>query len=162
MRIPKRIVALVSLLAAVALLVGACGEADPTAAPAPTNTPVPPAPTSPPQPEPTAAMAEPTATSAPIATPTPIPTATPVPQPTADARRGGEFIGVQFASPADLDPIAARSVEFFHGIGQAYNQLVQYNFEEPVDAIIPDLAESWEVEGGSVYTFTLRPGLALA
>ena len=160
MRIPKRIVALVSLLAAVALLVGACGEGDPTSAPAPTNTPVPPAPTSPPQPEPTEAMPEPTATAAPLPTATPIPTATSVPQPTADARRGGEFIGVQFASPADFDPIAARSVEFFHSIGQAYNQLVQYNFEEPVDAIIPDLAESWEVEGGSVYTFTLRQGLA--
>ena len=109
-------------------------------------------------PEPTAtAMPEPTAT--PVPTATPIPTATPVPAPTADARRGGEFIGVQFASPADLDPIAARSVEFFHGVGQAYSQLVQYNFEQPIDAIIPDLAESWEVEDGQVYTFTLREGV---
>ena len=109
-------------------------------------------------PEPTAtAMPEPTAT--PVPTPTPIPTATPVPEPTVDARRGGEFIGTQFASPGDLDPIAARSVEFFHGFGQAYSQLVQYNFEEPIDAIIPDLAESWEVEGGQVYTFTLREGV---
>ena len=125
MRIPKRIVALVSLLAALALLVGACGEGDPTSAPAPTNTPVPLAPTSPPQPEPTEAMPEPTATAAPLPTATPIPTATPVPQPTA-GRETRRRVHRRASSPAQRTSIPSRPAPWSSSTasGQAYNQLV--------------------------------------
>ena len=44
--------------------------------------------------------------------------------------------------------------------GQAYSQLVRYNFEEPLEEIVPDLATGWEISADSkVYTFKLRQGV---
>ena len=87
-----------------------------------------------------------------IATPTPTPEAMMV-----KPKRGGVFKGASAGDPPDLDPLAARSTQWFSIWGNAYNQLLQYNWEDPGDKIIPDLAESWDISSDlKTYTFRLR------
>ena len=53
----------------------------------------------------------------------------------------------------------ATSVQLLHMWGQAYSQLVRYNFEEPLEEVVPDLATSWEIaEDSKVYTFQAADG----
>lgn len=62
--------------------------------------------------------------------------------------------------PASLDPIRSVDVAYFHFWDNVYSQLVQYNWQDPKDKIMPDLAESWTVSNDlKTYTFKLRQGV---
>lgn len=59
------------------------------------------------------------------------------------------YLGGESTNPRSYDPATT------HGSGDklAFGGLVSFDTEL---SIVPDLAESWQVEGGTVYTFTLR------
>ena len=73
---------------------------------------------------------------------------------------GGTLIAASSGDPPNLDVARATSVQLLHMWGQAYSQLVRYNFQEPLEDVVPDLATGWEVSDGStVYTFKIRQGV---
>ena len=59
------------------------------------------------------------------------------------------FLGGESTNPREYDPATT------HGGGdkRVFSGLVSF---DPGMNIVPDLAESWQVEGGTIYTFTLR------
>lgn len=150
----------VSILASLVLIVSACGGSDPTATPRPTAAPTatqPAQPTAQPA-QPTAAR--PTATSAPApratATASPVP---PSPTPTSGERiaRGGSFLLPTLADIGNLDPSKAGYFFSFTIGANVYSSVLRYNWEPPLDKLLPDLAESWMAEaGGMKYTFRFR------
>ncbi len=152
-RTPKisRFFAGVALATVIAIVVSACGGADPTATPQPTATP---RPTVTPAPVATATPA-PVATATPAPTPTPAPTATPsAPQP----QYGGTLVGLQILNPRCLDPIL-NCVQHLDGARGMWNKLVRF---DPADgsSAIPDLAESWTASAdGKSFSFKLRKGV---
>ena len=73
---------------------------------------------------------------------------------------GGTLIAASSGDPPNLDVARATSVQLLHMWGQSYSQLVRYNFQEPLEDVVPDLATGWEVSDGStVYTFKIRQGV---
>ncbi len=155
----KKAAVLLTLGGIAALIVAACGGADPTATPVPTSTPLPtatPAPTAPPAPSVTPA---PTATPRPVPTPTrtPIPpTSTPVKE---QIKRGGT---IRFYLPADLqtlDPTKIFAYTIWFSLDPIWSNLIKYKSEFwEQNEIVGDLADSWEVnDSGDVYTFKINP-----
>jgi oligopeptide transport system substrate-binding protein len=61
------------------------------------------------------------------------------------------YLGGESTNPREYDPAAT------HGGGnkRLFGGLVSF---DPEMNVVPDLAESWQVEGGTIYTFTLRAG----
>ena len=92
----------------------------------------------------------------------PVPTASAAPQTPATpvVKRGGTLNFPLLADPTNLDPTNA---EYFFGLTvgtHVYSSLVRFNWEEPRDKIVSDLAESWTVSGdGKSYTFKIRSGV---
>ena len=157
----------VSILASLVLIVSACGGSDPTATPRPTAAPTatqPAQPTAQPA-QPTAQPAQPTA-ARPTATSAPAPRATataspvpPSPTPTSGERiaRGGSFLLPTLADIGNLDPSKAGYFFSFTIGANVYSSVLRYNWEPPLDKLLPDLAESWMAEaGGMKYTFRFR------
>lgn len=69
--------------------------------------------------------------------------------------KGGVFNFNLTADPPNFDPLSATSSIVMLIIGPCYNGLVRYDPQSP-EAIIPDLATSWEISpDGLVYTFPL-------
>jgi len=131
----RRMLKLYAVLAGaivVALVVGACGSSDPTpiVQGAPTVEPLPGVEVQP----------------------------SPTPTPSGSPRRGGTLVVSGTGDAPNLDPRTGQvSVQFLHLWGQAYSQLARYNYQDPTTAIIPDLAESWEISGDNrTYTFKIR------
>ena len=94
----------------------------------------------------------------PTAIPMPTPTAMPTPAP-AD-RYGGVLTSAVFSDPPHLDPTTVQVTEYFNLWGNVYNQIVSYNWEEPIAEIVPDLAESWDISNNLLtYTFRIRDGV---
>lgn len=126
-------------------LLAACGgqAAAPTAAPA--TTPAAVAPTDVPTIAPTAAPAE---------EPTAAPTAAPV---ATGPRQGGTVVVVQSSDPGSLNPAITTAGPVHTITDQIFNGLV--GLDDQLNPV-PELAESWEISAdGTVYTFTLRPGV---
>ena len=153
-----------ALLGVLALIVSACGGADPTAVPTavPTATPRPTA-----VPTATAMMMEQpdaTATPAPAATRPPVPTATPTVVPTATpagptVKRGGTISFSMPTDPATLEVTKVETYTVYFNMDEIWSNLVQYksDFYTQVE-FIGDLADRWEVnEAGDKYTFFLNP-----
>ena len=89
--------------------------------------------------------------------PTPQPTAAP---PTESQPRRGGILTVSGGDPPNIDPIKAVTSQYYLHWGNIYSGLVQYNPRQPVNQIIPDLAESWEIGSDLTrYTFKMRPGV---
>lgn len=129
----------------------------PAPAPAPAPRPVAPAAATPTPQSASAAPGAPTP-AAPVARPTAPPS--PVAPRSEQPRRGGVLVGVSNGDPADLDPLGATTTQFFHIWGNVYSHIVQYNGMAPVDQIVPDLAESWEIGPDfKTYTFRIRDGV---
>ncbi len=128
----KRLLTVVGMLAAIALVIGACGGGE-EPAPAPTTAP-------------------PTATPArPAPTPTPVP---PTPAPTPEQPKiGGTLRWGLFADPGTMDIQKFQQGADWALLYPVMNWLVQWSVEKDV---IPDLAERWTVsQDGTVYTFNL-------
>ena len=108
-------------------------------------------------PAPTAA---PTAMPAPTATPRPAPTATPPPPTPTEGpiiKRGGSLLLPTLADIGNLDPSKAGYFFSFTIGANVYGSVLRYNWEPPLDKLLPDLAESWMAEaGGMKYTFRFR------
>ncbi|MBN1370549.1 MAG: ABC transporter substrate-binding protein [Anaerolineaceae bacterium] len=159
---------LVSLLVLLALTLGACTTATPTAAVEPTS---PPAPTN------TAKPAEPTATAAAEAaeqpTEPPAPLYTEAPD-LAEKVAAGELPPVEERLPANPLVVESAEVGKYGGVWRmgmrggtddasfyrilGYETLVRWS--PSWDTIIPSLAESWEVSADATeYTFALRKGV---
>ena len=67
---------------------------------------------------------------------------------------------VSGGDPPNIDPIKAVTSQYYLHWGNIYSGLVQYNPRQPVNQIIPDLAESWEIGSDLTrYTFKMRPGV---
>ncbi|MCY3561801.1 MAG: ABC transporter substrate-binding protein [bacterium] len=148
-----------AVLAALALVAGACGSDEdavapepPAAAPAaePAPAPEPPAPASEPAPAPEP-VAEPPAAPEPAAAPPPAAAGVP-----ADA---GRFV---YASPfpwVDLDPSSAFSAEHLV-LQNVYETLTRFNPPGSAELLSPGLATSWESnEDATFWTFNLRDGV---
>jgi peptide/nickel transport system substrate-binding protein len=148
------------VLALLALLLAACGQApapsaqDPTAAPAGSQDEAQPLPTAAPA-EPTAAPAEPTAAPAePTAAPVE-PTAAPTTAPEAAA--GGTVVIAATTDPGSLNPAITTGGPIHTITDQIFNGLV--GLDDQLNPV-PELAESWEIsEDGTVYTFNLQPNV---
>ncbi|MBI4308552.1 MAG: ABC transporter substrate-binding protein [Chloroflexi bacterium] len=70
------------------------------------------------------------------------------------------LLGMSAGDPPDVNPLEAQNRQYFSIWGNAYNHLIQYNWKEPADQIIPDLAESWEIgPDAKTYTFRIREGV---
>ena len=133
-----RIQAIAALCVAVALIVGACGGADPT----PTATPPTPEPTSPP------------ATSAPP-TATPEPTAPPPTEPPTGPRSGGSLnlpIPQQLKS-TDPHTTASSGKEVWLQASDLLVEVDDQNFQ-----LLPGLLEGWSADG-AVFTLNVRRGV---
>jgi peptide/nickel transport system substrate-binding protein len=130
MRFPMSLGVVVSLMGIVALIVSACGGADPTSTPVPT---APPAPT---------------------ATPEPAPTATPEPS----FRMGGFLVAPNNAAPETWDPHAGGGTTEATASSPLYNQIVEYNPETAERSDLRgDVAEEWQVTAdGTSIVFNLR------
>ena len=144
-----------AVLAALALMAGACGtdEADSgpePAAPAPAPAAEPATAPDPPSPAP---AAEPTPAAEPPAAPEPAPAPPPA---AADA---GRFV---YASPfpwVDLDPSSAFSAEHLV-LQNVYETLTRFNPPGSAELLSPGLAVSWESnEDATFWTFNLRDGV---
>ena len=116
---------------------------------------------------PTATTAPPTATPPPLATirptSTPGPTAVartvPTPVPSGPPRHGGLVNMSAYADTKDWDPLGSSSLSSVISYSQLYNQVVQFDTEDPT-VVVGDLAESWETnEEGTSFTFYLREGM---
>jgi len=137
-RMTKRAVQVFGVAAILAIIVAACGGADPTATPVPTATPA--------------------ATATPRPTPTAAPTATPtVPQP----KYGGTFANRTSGFWTDWDSRSRGlgSATAAYTIGPVLNGLID---TPPLELknLQGSLAESWEMSGdGQTITFNLRRGV---
>ena len=163
-------------VAAVLLVAGAaCGGAEAPAAPADTGSggAAAPAATEAAAPAATSAPAQPT--TPPTATATPPPKATlrptntpaptvvartaPTPAPSSVAKAGGTTRMSAYADTKDWDPLGSSSLSSVISYSQLYNQIVQFDTEDP-SVVVGDLAESWEInDAGTQYTFHLRDGI---
>ena len=162
---------------AAALLVAgaACGGAEAPAAPADTGSggAAAPAATEAAAPAATSAPAQPTAPPTATATPPPLatlrPTNTPAPTvvartaptpaPSSLAKAGGTTRMSAYADTKDWDPLGSSSLSSVISYSQLYNQIVQFDTEDP-SVVVGDLAESWEInDAGTQYTFHLRDGI---
>ncbi len=138
----------------------ACGGAE---APAPTTPSQPAAQqaTSPPTSAPLTATLPPNATIRPTGTPAPktvIRTA-PTPVPSGGPRYGGLVHMSAYADTKDWDPLGSSSLSSVISYSQLYNQIVQFDTDDPTK-VVGDLAESWEInEDGTSFTFHLRDGV---
>ena len=115
----------------------------------------------------TATTAPPTATPPPLATirptSTPAPTAVartlPTPVPSGPPQHGGLVRMAAYADTKDWDPLGSSSLSSVISYSQLYNQVVQFDTEDPT-VVVGDLAESWETnEDGTTFTFHLREGM---
>ncbi len=83
---------------------------------------------------------------------------TPIPE-GGNAQHGGAVSMHIAAEPPNFDMHANSTYAVNNAISQAFNMLLQFDPaipSEPPDAVIPDLAESWEVsDDGTQYTFKL-------
>ncbi len=161
MKSPKKFFALVSLVGALLLIVGACGGSDPTAAPAPKKS-----------------VAAP-ATQAPAATPLPPqkaegagatksvvrqqvaqPAPTVVPAATlADPIRGGTLLGAQHLTIRGMDPLLNVCTGTCSINRPFFNKLVSVNKGDGATAE-GELATDWSTNAdGTVFTFNLRQGV---
>lgn len=128
-----RIAVLAHAVVAAALVVAACGGADPTATPRPTAT----------------------ATPQPQATATPVPT----PEPTVDPRQGGTIRMGKPCAIKDLEPLYASTC--MQNISwPMYDSLISRGAtEETLEEFEPGLASSWDIaEGGTRITLELVEG----
>ena len=86
-----------------------------------------------------------------VATPTPTP-----PSAKVGAVYGGDINYLATGVPSQWDPHLASGLESNAAISPLYNQLVEFNPNNPSE-IIGDLAKSWAVtDNGSTYTFTIH------
>lgn len=144
-----------AVLAASALVAGACGSDEDAAAPEP---PAPaPAPAAEPAPAPEPPAPAPAAEPAPVPEPPPAPEPAPAPPPApADAGR------IVYASPfpwVDLDPSSAFSAEHLV-LQNVYETLTRFNPPGSAELLSPGLASSWESnEDATFWTFNLRDGV---
>lgn len=116
---------------ALALLVTACGGADPTATPVPTATSVPP-------------------------TATPVPAPTDTPEPTM--KMGGTLKYVPLADQLGLDPGFSSYYQTIQHSMQINDFLFSTDADLKVQ---PQMVDTWDLSSdGTVYTFNLRDGLA--
>ena len=133
-----------SVLIVAALVIAACGGADPTATspPAPTATTAGPAPTTvAPTPVPTAGP--------PTVTPAVFPTAAPL------AKYGGTLVRSLPRDETRLDQSLFLTMPV---TGNLFNFLVVFHPDQK--DLVPDLAESWQLsDDGTVYTFNLKKGV---
>ncbi len=149
-----------TLLAALGLVVSACGgggeEGAPTAAP-PTATAAPSAPTA------TTAPAQPTATRPAAATPTPVPTATFAPAPTVAAAerpvRGGIVTYRTVSDTPILDVTKQENFAIYYTLDTIFNNLLTYPVGKWAESTVGrDLATEWSFSGdGKTLTFKLDP-----
>ena len=145
------------LLIGLFIAASACGGAE---APAPTTPSQPAAQqaTSPPTSASPTATLPPNATIRPTGTPAPttvIRTA-PTPVPSGGPRDGGLVHMSAYADTKDWDPLGSSSLSSVISYSQLYNQIVQFDTDDPTK-VVGDLAESWEVnEDGTSFIFHLR------
>ena len=117
---------------------------------APTATSAPPTPTLPPR-----ATIRPTSTPAPTA----VARTQPTPVPSGPPQHGGLVRMSAYADTKDWDPLGSSSLSSVISYSQLYNQVVQFDTEDPT-LVVGDLAESWETnEEGTSFTFHLRDGI---
>ena len=77
--------------------------------------------------------------------------------PTAEPQYGGMLVRAHAADPAGFDPVQDSSINTLDLIAPIYSQLVRLNPEDSDWALLPELAERWEVsDGGRQVTFHLR------
>ena len=162
---PRLITSLIASLAvAASMLIGvACGGAEtpePAAPQASTSGSAPADATA----APAQLAAEPTATPPPKATirptSTPAPTtvirAVATPVPSGGPQYGGLVHMSAYADTKDWDPLGSSSLSSVISYSQLYNQIVQFDTDDPTQ-VVGDLAESWEInEDGTSFTFHLR------
>lgn len=133
----RRVLALSALTTAVALVVGACGGADPTATPAPA----------------------PTATPVPVATATPEPEVGKVPN-FPDAKYGGTIIRSKPKEGPGWDGHRERTENSHDIVDLTYDQIVMVDPHDQTGGMVPQLADSWDITSdGLTYTFNIHPGV---
>ena len=118
--------------------------------PGPTATTAPSTPTLPPK-----ATVRPTSTPAPTA----VARTAPTPIPSGPPKYGGSVNMSAYADTKDWDPLGSSSLSSVISYSQLYNQIVQFDTDDPT-LIVGDLAESWETnEEGTSFTFHLQDGV---
>ena len=159
-----------SLAVAALMLVGvACGGAETpeTTAPQASDSAPADATEAPAQPVAQSTEAPPTATVPPLATirptNTPAPTTeirtAPTPVPSSGPQYGGSVNMSAYADTKDWDPLGSSSLSSVISYSQLYNQIVQFDTDDPTQ-VVGDLAESWVInEDGTSFTFHLHDGI---
>lgn len=98
-----------------------------------------------------------------VTAPTPTaPGASPRPTPPTGrpAFQDRELILAYNADLNTMDPVLIRGPNEFENALHMYNGLVHYDYEADRVAVVPDLAQDWDVSGdGLVWTFRLRDGV---
>ena len=148
----------VSVVAAAALLVTACGRADATATPVPTRAAPTATPTTAPAATPTSVPATPTRAAA--ATPTPAPTATPVPPtptPLGPQPKYGGILNARAIREWDTwDTYTPNGFSSAQNIINLLSNLTHFDYVE-TNKIVGDTAERWEIsQDGKTITFFIR------
>ncbi len=76
---------------------------------------------------------------------------------TAEPQYGGILVRAHAADPAGFDPVQDSSINTLDLIAPIFSQLVRLNPEDSDGALLPELAERWEVgDDGRQVTFHLR------
>lgn len=106
-----------------------------------------------------AAPATPTATPV-VAAVTPTATLTPTPVPAPQPQKGGTYTILTSLTLSKIDPLYQGSGQEKNQTWPIYNSLIENDMPDHPNALVPGLAESWEIQdNGMTVVFRLRKGV---